>query len=565
MLLKGRAVVVCLCLAVGAARADNVIEEWWHAPGIAYAIDQNLETILIMAPGTYKFQATDGSALGQIQWIHVAEGVTGTVDLYILRDPNDANDPNGPPYDPDNPWGALDVGMVGFTSGTPPPGLTLRLRELRVAGQLGPDPDDLPTRATAAWIGTCVIGGAVHKDVELESMDLVTFSTPELDGNLEITGTYENMGTISVTHFNAPHQINIAHDFDGDIILGDSGNQEPVSGKLHIGRDARGSIATYPSFAGTMIIVRDMYAQLWCGTLYGVVDICGSLAAYGSVQSAYVRGTLFISGDIAPNVVPQTPRVTIFGAIARDPGDPNAPNARVEIGSPTRVVEGTVQVQQGIADTGALTVYADIAATGRVEIGTDVSGTLTASGTLDGVLQIAGDVQSHALVQIDGAIGASGAVLVGSGVLGALRTTQSIAASPDPESSQIWIAGEVVGDPQDPSAGRVLIEGESAEIHGRLVIGGVNADGLVNVTVPSGLALDGKIEVGTLAGVLDFAGDVGGVVEVQSSPAGGLIHAGGSMNGALSTETSLGADMHIDADLTGAISTTGHLGPAMSG
>jgi hypothetical protein len=51
MLWKRRTILVCLCWAVGAAPADNFIEEWGHAPGISYAVSQDEHTILIMAPG----------------------------------------------------------------------------------------------------------------------------------------------------------------------------------------------------------------------------------------------------------------------------------------------------------------------------------------------------------------------------------------------------------------------------------------------------------------------------------------------------------------------------------
>jgi hypothetical protein len=163
----------------GIATGQNYIEEWGGAQG-GYVITQDPPTVLIMAPGTYKFQAfdpNDWTGLGAINSITVAQGVTGTVDLYIMRDPNDANDPNGPPYDPNNPWGALDVGMIGFTSPTPPAGLTINLAEVRVAGRLGPDEFDPATRATTIT-GLCKVGSdavpygtvGVEKNVYLDDL-----------------------------------------------------------------------------------------------------------------------------------------------------------------------------------------------------------------------------------------------------------------------------------------------------------------------------------------------------------------------------------------------------------
>jgi hypothetical protein len=88
--------VSALTVGLGAARAANYIWEWGGAPPESYEIYQEQQLLVIKAPGTFKFAAsddTDPGNLGVIRLIKIQdEGVTGTVDLQATR----ADDPYSP-------------------------------------------------------------------------------------------------------------------------------------------------------------------------------------------------------------------------------------------------------------------------------------------------------------------------------------------------------------------------------------------------------------------------------------------------------------------------------------
>jgi hypothetical protein len=155
--------------------------------------------VLITSAGTFKVQATDGDEFGHIQSVTVAGGVTGTVNLYVRRWPDD---PSGPPYDPGDPYtfyGAKKVGMLGFTAWPPPMGLTINLMEVRVQQELGPDINDRPTRATAIT-GPFIVAGPVWKGMRATALSAL--------GNIDIGG------------LDAPYELRIDGTAAGSIHVG---------------------------------------------------------------------------------------------------------------------------------------------------------------------------------------------------------------------------------------------------------------------------------------------------------------------------------------------------------
>ncbi len=186
--------LAALCLP---ALAENEITVW-YATG-TYEVNPALHTVTITSAGTFKVQAIDGDQFGHIQSVTVADGVTGTVNLYVRRWPDD---PSGPPYDPGDPYtfyGAKKVGMLGFKAWPPPMGLTINLIEVRVQQELGPDVNDRPTRATAIT-GPFIVAGPVWKGMRVATLSV--------------------LGTIDIGGLDAPYELRIDGTAAGSIHVG---------------------------------------------------------------------------------------------------------------------------------------------------------------------------------------------------------------------------------------------------------------------------------------------------------------------------------------------------------
>jgi hypothetical protein len=195
MLGRWTLVIVCACGASGAAYGANLITVWQSPGAGSYDLYQDERTVVILSAGTFKIDATDSPDWGTIQSITVNEGVTGAVEIYLTRDPSSGT---APVRDPDNPetwYGAQDVGMIGFTSGTPPENQTINLVDVLVRRHLGPNQDDLDTRATQVT-GTVQVGrhaeGQLQKDLHVQtvaaggSLHVMRFYNPRV---VDITGT----------------------------------------------------------------------------------------------------------------------------------------------------------------------------------------------------------------------------------------------------------------------------------------------------------------------------------------------------------------------------------------
>jgi hypothetical protein len=75
-------------VVVAASLAESHVSVWYHSS--AYYLQQdNPPKVEIYGPGTYKIEVTDEASpdgLGWIQLISVTQPVSGTVEIYILRD-----------------------------------------------------------------------------------------------------------------------------------------------------------------------------------------------------------------------------------------------------------------------------------------------------------------------------------------------------------------------------------------------------------------------------------------------------------------------------------------------
>ena len=118
-----------LTLLAGTQLANATVTEWsGRTPGTDYVVRDDVH-VEILTNGTFKFQALDGSGnLDVIGNITVADGVTGTVTVYIERE-----------TDNDSP-GATNVGSINLTNDQGAY-LTGNLAKLRINGNLATDED----------------------------------------------------------------------------------------------------------------------------------------------------------------------------------------------------------------------------------------------------------------------------------------------------------------------------------------------------------------------------------------------------------------------------------------
>ncbi|MFH1745771.1 MAG: hypothetical protein ABIG44_01875 [Planctomycetota bacterium] len=194
---------VVLAALASSALADNEITVW-YATG-TYLVEQDAHTVLITSAGTFKVQATDGANLGHIRSITVAPDVSGTVNLYILRDPEEGGGN-----------GAQDVEWVNLSNAT-----TGNIAELRVLRYLGHDEGAEDTQA-AAIAGTFIVGKAVEKDVIVGTLASgASLSIYTLSANLEVTGSGPHAGSIDIEFFTSPDKtISITGTITGEIVVG---------------------------------------------------------------------------------------------------------------------------------------------------------------------------------------------------------------------------------------------------------------------------------------------------------------------------------------------------------
>ncbi len=178
--------------------ADNYIDEWSDASS-GFVISQGLRKIEITAPGTYKFQATDGAGLGDINEITVQTGVTGNVTIYIERSTDD-----------DSPGAVniLECNLSGNANTT--------ITELRITGDLG---ENGPT--VADNIDIFSVDGEVIDDI-IVAGEISAAKIGTLSALLECN-TIHDLHVLAAETLSAP-DITVHGDFiESDQILIDSG------------------------------------------------------------------------------------------------------------------------------------------------------------------------------------------------------------------------------------------------------------------------------------------------------------------------------------------------------
>ena len=191
-----------LCLP---ALAQNQIVVW-SATG-TYDVSQTPRTVILTSAGTFKMKATDPGGpqgFGVIESITVAEGVTGTVELYVV-------DEYGGP-------GADRVGWINLMNATE--GNVARLYAYRY---LGPDPENPDPGVEPTYVNA--VTGLFHsgwfcKDVHVQSLSATgQIDTGTLYGDVFIEGAGPHQGAIRILYPEA-HNLAVAGTMEGVIDLG---------------------------------------------------------------------------------------------------------------------------------------------------------------------------------------------------------------------------------------------------------------------------------------------------------------------------------------------------------
>ncbi|MGD8454210.1 MAG: hypothetical protein PVJ57_20540 [Phycisphaerae bacterium] len=455
-------------------------------------------TVLIIASGTFKFEATDGEGLGEIKSITVASGVNGTVYLYVARESGGA--------------GAVDVKLLDLSGAW-----SSRLMELDITGDLAEDGDVVVDYIN----GPVSVGGTVLNDVHIATFDgdfscdamqdfTAASSSVVHQGNLLVRGPYDRSiyvsgstspesgqgwiriwgdmsGTIEIT--GSLHYLTIGEHYLGDllgeiVVGGDAGAVDlrdhlPAGGTL----DIAGDVTQIVSIGG------DLGGRVHIGGVLGGPASAGGLEIWGSVVST---GQVNVDGDATSKIAvgnEQGGGIVIGGNLAyafwtesgEMPGE-------LKVGS----VSGDITInQEGDEDfTGTIKVLHNMSGTlrtagmqGEVLIGDDLDGEILIDGDLDGEISIGGDLAdpygdlSGGHIVVDGSLTAEAGIYI-EGTVDLSVGGPFVAVDYDGwDAADTWVSGGVIGVGED------MYYGNTPDLHLWEITackGDMNNDGLTN-------------------------------------------------------------------------------------
>jgi hypothetical protein len=304
---------------LGTARADNFIWEWGGAPPENYEIRQDpWRLVVIKAPGTYKFAAsddTDPGNLGVINLIKIQdEGVGGTVDLYVTM----ANEPGSPGV-----ARLKEINLSGATEGN--------IRSVRARDSLADDGkivatsvvEFLSTKAIAQDIELDYLTGTIWcKSMADLKVSAGTSGTPEIfifgphGGTIDVAGSLNYLVVTGALSGSVTVQGELANlVLDGVtpaatiVVTGSLLHSEvsgsPFEGNVHVGGNV-GAFTVDTGFgaAGQLIVDGNLTGWLWVpgGPLAGTVTIMGSIQGFvyvGSTTPADLTGSLTVQQDMS--------------------------------------------------------------------------------------------------------------------------------------------------------------------------------------------------------------------------------------------------------------------------
>ena len=392
--MKHTLAIALTCFGAWVAFGD--IQLWSGNPN---DVTLTVDSATINAPGTFKFQAEDVSEnLDAIGSITVADGVTGTVIVYIERDTDD-----------DSP-GATNVGAIDLTNNQGA-SLTGNLAELRITGDLATANDVVCDNIT----GT-VVCGDVDNDITLTGALTGNMTVSDISGNIAIGGNLGQNGPPATTF--------TAGDVTGSItISGYLWDDVTVNTMADFtvedsGSDTvTGDIAIAQGYSGTMII--------W-DALSGNITVGGEMSGLIDMNRNMVNGSITIGTDET--------NANLTGEIEVRAGATIVVNGNVSSGG---LIDGRTWLSKPVQVTGNLSggiaVVGAISPNGSITIG----GNVTSTGSID----IGGDLDKPGRIDIVGAVSQTDATTPAIHIHGWLDGAEG----EDPEDPMIEVGGELGG------------------------------------------------------------------------------------------------------------------------
>ena len=323
---------------IGTPGSAGIIE-WGSAPG-GYIIDNDIKTIVVTAPGTYKFMSIDGAELDDINGITVQAGVSGVVTLYV------AHEEGGD--------GARNVRLLNLSGDA-----TTNVEELSISnnfGELGP--------MVATEGGTLNIGGDVLSAIDIEGA---------IGGPLTVGGLL--LADLSCDKASDISLLGLG-EHTGDITITGDG---PYSDEMYFAGPMCGAITISQSASGRIKADSDV-ADIYTHAVSGEVRVAGDLTGDASFSET-MTGSVLIEGDLLPG------NRLEFGSVA----------GVVEVEGST---EGYVYIFGVLAEGATFTIGGELATllavghdlSGDVTIGGDLTGSLIAYDWMSGSLTVVGNV-----------------------------------------------------------------------------------------------------------------------------------------------------------------------------
>ncbi len=292
--MKTAILMLALVMALGlicSASAENYIEKWGGS-GTQFDINQEARRITITGAGEYKFQATDGAGLGQINEITVQNGVTGNVTIYVERSTDD-----------DSPGAAnvLECNLSSITANT-------TIAELRITGNLGANgatvADNLAGPLVAYDILSAIELDILDGDITCNTMRDLTVSVEARAGNdITISGSYGAAYTMDLT--GSQDTILIEGFLYGNIYMDGSLEVLDVGyfyGDVSVSRDL-GRLTVDGSFDGQLEVERDLEWLHVGFDIDGVIKVGGDLLATHLTGGLGQDGMLMVNGDLYEVVI----------------------------------------------------------------------------------------------------------------------------------------------------------------------------------------------------------------------------------------------------------------------
>jgi hypothetical protein len=373
-------------LLVANAVGGNSIHQWSGDPNDVIIFQP--DTVVILAPGTFGFEALDPNGpdgLGYFQEISIDPNCSaGTVNVYILHDPNDANNPGGP--------GAVNVYYLHLVDPNVP-NVIGNITELNITGDLG---EYGATKASNA--GPLTVDGVLRSDLVIDD---------DITGDMTFAGLAGNISCDLMQNLTVGQSVEL---FTPDITIrhGYSAVMEVDRGlrQLSIGGLMSGTIETgWPVWyidvgaVGVGGIITTGTAGFNTQELNVAGPVSGTITIGGTVEDLEVgdgiSGTVSIGGKVWGGLIDGDVTGTL--AIGTDLGDTVAPSPLEIDGAVNGTEESVAVIDIGQDLVTKLQIDGEIGPYGRVTVARDLkdhgSGYGLHMGELRGTVHIGNELQ----------------------------------------------------------------------------------------------------------------------------------------------------------------------------